>query len=200
MNRMDKTHQPARDTSSEVKSAEVYIAAGYSPEAAAAIVRIDATMQRMRRSISKREFVADVLREMDAGIDLQLLDVMGAVSHWHPENLEDAGREVTVGTVAERLHIDPSRASRLVSELVDKGYIRRVASQTDSRRIVLEATEKGWAFGEEFRRRKGAMLGRALKCWTEDELVTFDRLLDRYSHWGKEGLKPTPPPPDAGEA
>jgi DNA-binding MarR family transcriptional regulator len=159
MTRTAKTRAPARDTSSEVKTADLFIAAGYSPEAAAAIVRIDATMQRIRRSISKREFVADVLREMDAGIDLQLLDVMGAVSHWHPETLEDAGREVTVGTVAERVHIDPSRASRLVSELVDKGYVRRVASQADSRRIVLEATEKGWAFGEEFRRRKGGHAG-----------------------------------------
>jgi DNA-binding MarR family transcriptional regulator len=190
MNRIDKLLASRRDTSSKVRSAELFTAAGYSPEAAAAIVHIDATMQRIRRSIAKREFVAEILRKMDGGIDLQLLDVMGAVSHWFPENLKDADREVTVGTVAARLGIDPSRASRLVSELVDKGYIRRVASQADSRRIVLEATEKGWAFGEEFRRRKGDTLIRALRSWTEDELVTFSRLLERYSHWTKEGLQP----------
>lgn len=189
---MDKPHTRHRDTSNEVKSAELYTDAGYSPEAAAAIVRIDATMQRIRRSIAKREFVAEVLKEMDGGIDLQLLDVMGAVSHWFPENPGDASREVTVGTVAERLGVDPSRASRLVSEVVDKGYIRRVASQKDSRRIVLEATERGWAFGEEFRRRKGEALIRALRTWTADELVTFSRLLERYSHWTREGLKPPP--------
>jgi len=116
--------------------------------------------------------------------------VMGAVSHWHPESPEDATREVTVGTIAERLGIDPSRASRLVSDVVDKGYIRRAASQSDSRRIVLEATEKGWQFGEDFRRRKGEMLSRALKTWTEEELVLFSRLIDRYSRWGRDGLKP----------
>ena len=102
---------------------------------------------------------------------------------------DDADREVTVGTIAERLGIDPSRASRLVSDVVDKGYIRREASQADSRRIVLVATEKGWEFGEEFRHRKGEMLARALKTWSQDELVLFDELLDRYSRWGREGLK-----------
>jgi DNA-binding MarR family transcriptional regulator len=190
MNQMEKRAAPRRDTSSEVRSADLYIDAGYSPTAAEAIVRIDATMQKIRRSIAKREFVAAILKEMDGGIDLQLLDVLGSVSHWFPEGPEDSGREVTVGAVAERVGIDPSRASRLVAELVDKGYIRRVASQTDSRRIVLEATEKGWAFGEEFRRRKGETLIRALRTWTDDELVTFSRLLERYSRWTKEGLQP----------
>lgn len=188
MNKLDKSLVAPRDISSEVKSAEIFTAAGYSPKAADAIVAIDATMQRIRRSIAKREFVADILAEM-GGIDLQQLDVMSAVSHWHPATPEDADREVTVGTIAERLHIDPSRASRLVADIVDKGYIRREASQSDSRRIVLVATEKGWAFGEEFRRRKGDMLAAALKSWTEEELVAFSQLLDRYSYWGREGLK-----------
>ena len=190
MNKLDKTLVRKRDVSSEIKSADVFVAAGYSRTAAEAIVQIDATMQRIRRSFAKREFVAEILKEMDGGTDLLQLDVMGAVSHWHPESPEDATREVTVGTIAERLGIDPSRASRLVSDVVDKGYIRRAASQSDSRRIVLEATEKGWQFGEDFRRRKGEMLSRALKTWTEEELVLFSRLIDRYSRWGRDGLKP----------
>jgi DNA-binding MarR family transcriptional regulator len=189
MNKTAKAQHAPRDASSEVKSTDLFIDAGYSPEAAAAIVSIDATMQRIRRGFTKREFVAEVLKQMGNGIDLQQLDVMSAVSHWHPATPDDADREVTVGTIAERLGIDPSRASRLVSDVVDKGYIRREASQADSRRIVLVATEKGWEFGEEFRRRKGEMLARALKTWSEDELVLFDELLDRYSRWGREGLK-----------
>lgn len=189
MNRMDRLRASPRDTASKTASAELFEAAGFSPEASAAIVQIDATMQRIRRAIAKREFVVEILKKMDGGIDLPLLDALGAISHWLPYKGEDGRREVTVGTVAERLGIDPSRASRLVSELVDKGYVRRVASQKDSRRIVLEATEKGWAFGEEFRRRKSETLVRALRSWSEDELVTFSRLLERYSHWTREGLK-----------
>jgi len=87
------------------------------------------------------------------------------------------------------LDLERAVTPRLVADIVDKGYIRREASQSDSRRIVLVATEKGWAFGEEFRRRKGDMLAAALKSWTEEELVLFSRLLDRYSYWGREGLK-----------
>ena len=195
MNKTAKARAP-RYASSEVKSTDLFIDAGYSPEAAAAIVSIDATMQRIRRGFTKREFVAEVLKQMGNGIDLQQLDVMSAVSHWHPATPDDADREVTVGTIAERLGIDPSRASRLVSDVVDKGYIRREASQADSRRIVLVATEKGWEFGEEFRRRKGEMLASALKTWSEAELVLFDELLDRYSRWGREGLKSLKGDPD----
>jgi DNA-binding MarR family transcriptional regulator len=180
------------DTSSEVKSTALFIKAGFSPKAAEAIVKIDTIMQRVRRSMAKREFVAATLREMGSDLDLQKLDVLGAVSHWMPEDATDSDREITVGTIAERLNIDPSRASRLVADLVDLGYIRRAASQADSRRIVLEATEKGWAFGEEFRKRKGEALARGLWGWTEDELLTFARLLESYSFWTKRGLERQP--------
>ena len=64
-----------------------------------------------------------------------------------------------------------------------------MASQQDSRRIVLEPTEKGVAFGEEFRARKTAILTAGLEGWTEDELVTFARLVERFSDWGKRGLE-----------
>jgi DNA-binding MarR family transcriptional regulator len=113
---------------------------------------------------------------------------MGAVMHWHPDNEADATREVTVGTVAERLGIDPSRASRIVADVVERGYIRRAASQADSRRIVLEPTDKGVAFGNEWRRRKSEVLIASLREWTEDALTTFARLVDRFSTWGKRGL------------
>lgn len=165
-----------------------YRKAGFSPEAAEAIVKIDAAMTKMRRSMTRRELVIEILKELDPGLDLAGLDVMGAVMHWHPENETDASREVTVGTVAERLGIDPSRASRIVADVVERGYIRRAASQADSRRIVLEPTAKGIAFGDEWRRRKSEVLIAALKDWSEDELLIFARLVDRFSTWGKRGM------------
>jgi len=169
--------------------AECYRKAGFTPNGAEAIVKIDATMTKIRRSFARRELVVEILKQLDPDLDLAGLDVMSAVMHWHAESEEEAAREVTVGTVAERLGIDPSRASRIVADVVDKGYIRRAASQADSRRIVLEPTEKGQAFGEEWRKRKSDALVRGLKGWTEDELVTFARLIDRYSHWSKYGLE-----------
>lgn len=187
MNKMDVKRAAAAEKPAAV-DAVFYRKAGFSPEAAEAIVRIDATMTKIRRSMTRRELVIEILKELDPGLDLAGLDVMGAVMHWHPENEADATREVTVGTVAERLGIDPSRASRIVADVVERGYIRRAASQADSRRIVLEPTDKGVAFGNEWRRRKSEVLIASLKEWTEDELTTFARLVERFSTWGKQGL------------
>jgi DNA-binding MarR family transcriptional regulator len=138
--------------------------------------------------MTRRELVIEILKDLDPDLDLAGLDVMSAVMHWHPESESEATREVTVGTVAERLGIDPSRASRIVADVVERGYIRRAASQADSRRIVLEATEKGIAFGDEWRRRKSEVFVASLKDWTEEELTTFARLVERFSIWGKRGL------------
>ena len=185
----DNGPQPVCVQTSPAKDAESFRAAGFSAGAAEAIVQIDAVMTRIRKGMMRRESATAILAELDPGLDLQKLDVMSAVMHWHPENDADATREVTVGTVAERMGIDPSRASRLVAEVVEAGYIRRVASQQDSRRIVIEPTDKGVAFGEEFRVRKTALLTAGLDGWTEDELVTFARLVERFSNWGKRGLE-----------
>jgi DNA-binding MarR family transcriptional regulator len=162
-----------------------YELAGFSPDAAAAIVRIDTAMTRIRRSMQKREQVSAIIGELDPALDLPRLDVIIAVMNWHPESPEDAAREVTVGTVAERLGVDPSRASRLVADVIDLGYIRRAASQADSRRIVLEATEKGTALSTAFRERKSAAMARGLANWTEDELKVFAGLIERFTLWSK---------------
>ena len=162
-----------------------YELAGFSPDAAAAIVRIDAAMTRIRRSMQKREHVSAIIAELDPALDLPRLDVIIAVMNWHPESPEDAAREVTVGTVAERLGVDPSRASRLVADVIDLGYIRRAASQADSRRIVLEGTEKGTALSTAFRERKSAAMARGLANWTEDELKVFAGLVERFTLWSK---------------
>jgi len=159
--------------------------AGIGRDAARAIAEIDVTMQRIRRGISKREFASALVMSLGPDIELQHLDAMGAIANWgHPSQ----DNEVTVGLVAERLNIDPSRASRLVSEIVDRGYAKRVASQEDARRICLELTDEGRRFTEQFRIRKWQMLARAMSTWKEDEIIIFARLLDRFSHWGRDGL------------
>lgn len=187
MNKIDVKRGAAAEKPAAADAA-CYRQAGFSPQAAEAIVKIDATMTKIRRSMTRRELVLEILQELDSQLDLAGLDVMSAVMHWHADNEADASREVTVGTVAERLGIDPSRASRIVADVVERGYIRRAASQADSRRIVLEPTEKGVAFGNEFRSRKSEVLSAGLRDWTEEELTTFARLIDRFSTWGTRGL------------
>jgi DNA-binding MarR family transcriptional regulator len=157
---------------------------GLSRPSAEALVEIDALMQRIRRNANRREVMGTLLKATRPEMDLAQLDVISAVM---------AGRrwpdvEITVGFVAEKMQVDPSRASRLVAELVEMGLLRRVASQTDSRRIVLELTAKGEAFAAQFHERKWHLMAEGMKTWDEADLVTFARLLDRFAHWA-DGVK-----------
>lgn len=163
---------------------EIAEAHGMSSDAANALAAIDEVMNRIRRSIMKRDFGRKILRLLDADLEVMHMDVLGAIGH---ESLDaPVGEEVTVGLVAERLDIDPSRASRLVADVVERGYVRRVASQADSRRICLELTGKGAAFVQAVRQTKWRVFSASLGKWSEPDLITFARLLDRFSNWTAE--------------
>jgi len=163
---------------------EIAQANGMSPEAAGALASIDEVMSRIRRSIVKRDFGRRLLRELDVDLEVIHMDVIGAVGHESPETA--GSEEVTVGLVAERLDIDPSRASRLVADVVERGYVRRVASQADSRRICLELSDEGRTLVQAIRQTKWNVFSTALGKWNDGELITFARLLDRFSTWTSE--------------
>jgi DNA-binding MarR family transcriptional regulator len=155
--------------------------AGLSPNAAEAVAAIDAVMHKVRRSIQRRDFGRQVMAQMDPSLDVSHLDAISAIAHKGEEITE-----VTVGLVAERLGIDPSRASRVTSDLVERGYVRRVASQQDARRICLELTKKGGNFVEAVRRNKVQIFTRALAQWNEHELMVFAALFERFSNWATD--------------
>jgi len=52
---------------------------------------------------------------------------------------------LTVGDLAEQLDRSPSATSRLVSELVERGYVERVEEIADRRQRVLSLTREGQA-------------------------------------------------------
>jgi DNA-binding MarR family transcriptional regulator len=109
-------------------------------------------------------------------VDLTDMDIISAI-----ESGPGPDGEITVGLVAERLGIDPSRASRIVADAVDKGVIRRVASQADARRIGLELTDLGRQYTEAIRHYKWTAFAEALGAWPEEDLVTFARLFQKFS-------------------
>jgi DNA-binding MarR family transcriptional regulator len=162
-----------------IAQADFFENEGLRRPAAEALAEIDQTMQAIRRNVGRREVLALLLKVIEPRLDLPQLDAIVAVSNgssW-------PGLEVTVGYVAEKLQVDPSRASRLVSEVVEMGYLRRVASQSDSRRICLELTAKSDAFLADFHRRKWQLMAQGMKSWSDEDTVTFARLLDRFAHW-----------------
>lgn len=164
---------------------------GLSEDAADAAVLIDDTLAILRRSMVRRQVVRKAIDHLSLDIDVAQLEVIYAVG---AAACRPGSGEVTVGTIAEQLAIDPSRASRLVAEVVDRGLVRRVASQGDARRICLELMETGQAYLDAIFDYKAIMFSQAVSDWEDEDLVTFARLFKKYSAWiEKEGT-------DLGEA
>ncbi|MFC0012395.1 MarR family winged helix-turn-helix transcriptional regulator [Devosia nitrariae] len=151
---------------------------GMSRRAAEAVVTIDTIMGNIRRSMARRELMRMAMRDLELDLDPGVFDVMSIV-----ESCSGSEHEVTVGTVAERLNVDPSRASRIVADAVEAGVVRRVASQADARRICLELTDVGRRHALAVRKYKWRRFADALGDWPEDELVEFARLFAKFSSW-----------------
>jgi len=93
---------------------------------------------------------------------------------------EEPGGNVTVGLVADRLGIDPSTASRLTAEALQAGYLSRVASQVDGRRVQLALTEAGRALLADAYRYQRAVFARVTRDWPDGDRYEFARLLPRF--------------------
>lgn len=161
--------------------------AGLETQTIGAVLEIDALLQQWRRRARTRELGHRAVAALGLDIDLAQLDVLFAVAAPHHEFGDDLSRETMVSTVAERLGIDPSRASRVVAEMVNAGYARRVASQADARRTILELTDSGWTIVRAVQSFKWLLMGDYLASWSPDELETFVPLLSRFSEWSNAG-------------
>lgn len=156
--------------------------AGIDAKTAQAVTDIDGMLQHWRRRAMKRELGSRALVDLKIDIDLAQLDVLSAIAGPAPE-FDDANGETMVATVAERLAIDPSRASRLVSEMVERGFARRAVSQADARRSIVELTAQGHAVVDAVRAYKYLILGDFLGTWPEEDVAAFVPLLKRFSSW-----------------
>jgi len=139
------------------------------------LAAIDRALTRIRRRQSRRTLARRAIG--DAPVDLNHLAVVDAVE----EGAEYPGQEITVGVVAERLGLDPSRASRVVAGAVGAGYVRRVASQGDGRRSCLELTDTGRAIVASAHETRQAFYDRVLAGWSPRERAEFARLLTRFT-------------------
>lgn len=156
---------------------------GHDAGLAEALMRIDAVAQNWRRKMHKRELGHRALAALGLDIDLAQLDVLFAIAAPHYEFESNAEAETMVSTVAERLMIDPSRASRVVAEMVNAGYVRRAVSQKDSRRTVLELTAAGDAIVTAVHSYKWLLLSEFFAGWSDEDLAVFVPMLERYSDW-----------------
>lgn len=131
------------------------------------------TLGRMRLLIGRRVIGRAAIAQAAPGLDISFLDALSGVRR--------AEGEVTVGTVAELLRVDPSRGSRIVAELVERGLLRRAVSQEDGRRSVLALTDAGSAVLDHTARVKMALVREVVDGWDEEDLQRFAELFDRFT-------------------
>ncbi|SCF79692.1 MarR family winged helix-turn-helix transcriptional regulator [Streptomyces sp. Ncost-T10-10d] len=149
-----------------------------APVDEAVLTAVETAMIRIRRRQARRSLARPVMKGMAEPVDLHTLAVVDAVD----EGTSESGQDVTVGFVADRLAIDPSRASRIVADAVRSGFVRRVASQEDGRRSCLELTALGEEAVAAAHRTRQNFYSHVLDGWDQDEQQEFARLLTKFVH------------------
>ncbi|MEW1640352.1 MarR family winged helix-turn-helix transcriptional regulator [Streptomyces sp. NPDC093801] len=96
------------------------------------------------------------------------------------EIAHDDAREVTVGAVGAHLGVDPSVASRMVSDCIAAGYLVRAASQRDGRRTVLHLSPAGEELMARFRRHQRSAYEYITADWSEHDRLELARLMVKY--------------------
>jgi DNA-binding MarR family transcriptional regulator len=143
------------------------------------VAAVERAMVEVRRSQTRRALwppmLTAVSQRLGVELDLNTAAVVDAVEEPTPD-----GAEVTVGTVAARLGLDASRASRLVAGAVAAGLVRREASQEDGRRIHLELTELGQRVFEVEQDVRRSHIAEGMEGWSADERRSFAELFTRF--------------------
>ncbi|MEO6744420.1 MAG: MarR family winged helix-turn-helix transcriptional regulator [Caldimonas sp.] len=122
------------------------------------------TLYKLTDRISQAAYLAD------AGLPLSEGRCLSAVGAFAPLSVND---------LAQQANLNKGQASRAAQALVDQGLVRKEASATDGRGVVLALTAKGeraWRrVMDVIERRNGEIVG----CLDAAERRQLDRLLDR---------------------
>ena len=173
--------------------------AGFSPDASVALLSFDMDQFNYIRRVMKGELPLTLMRELGAGVEATQFHALTAITRIEHGIGRDAAAEATVGLLAEEMNVDPSRASRIAADLVDRGYLARAASQVDGRRSILTLTDSAKALFQAFRDLKWQKTISVFREWPEADILDFARLFARYTDdmrrlYSAQG-EPRPPGP-----
>lgn len=110
-----------------------------------------------------------------------------------------AGEEISIGVLAGQLEVDPSAASRMVTDTIQAGYLRRAPSQADARRALLELTGPGQQLLTSYRDHQRAVFERITQDWPPRDQHEFARLLTSYVDAMARLRSSQPPAQPAGQ-
>lgn len=143
-----------------------------STKAAEDIAYIYEVMGRLRLMIGRQGISRTLINELNLDLQNSHMETLMAMSR-----LEG---EVTVGSIAGAMRLDPSRASRLVAEMVAIGLLRRRASQTDGRRSIIVRTDSCDQLLAEVNAAERKLFSFMLYGWSDEEVSVFTMLLKKF--------------------
>jgi DNA-binding MarR family transcriptional regulator len=155
-------------------------AAGFSEDAAIALLSLDADQFQYMRRVMKGDVPQSLMQELGAGLEATQFHALTAILRIQTGYGRPAPQEATVGLLAEEMNLDPSRASRIAADLVERRLVARTVSQEDGRRSVLQATEAAGVLIEAFLGAKWQRTMKLFACWPEADIVAFAELFGRY--------------------
>lgn len=91
----------------------------------------------------------------------------------------------SVNELAEAIHVDQPRASRVVADCVERGLVTRSTDPRDARRSIIALTDAGRAVLDERRRERRSAVEAALEGFSADERAQFATLLARFVDAGR---------------
>lgn len=166
---------------------------GMSEPASSALLDLDTELFFWHRMSAKGEVPGTILAELGLDLELSQFAALTAILRVESGIARERPQPPTIGLMAEEMAIDPSRASRIASELIQRGYLRREAVQEDGRKSVLALTEKAVAAFAAYRERKWDRMIEVFAGWSEEDLIRFSTLFGRYCDGMRRAYGTTPP-------
>lgn len=132
---------------------------------------LDRTITHRLHTLSKiTDRASQAAYETDAGIPFSEGRCLAAIGAFSPLSVND---------LAQRANLNKAQASRAAQSLVDQGLVRKEASATDGRGVVLTLTAKGDRVWQRLMLVIDRRNAEIVACLDATELQQFSRLLDR---------------------
>lgn len=132
---------------------------------------LDRTITHRLHTLSKiTDRASQAAYEADAGVPFSEGRCLAAIGTFSPLSVND---------LAHRANLNKGQASRAAQSLVDQGLVRKEASATDGRGVVLTLTTKGDRIWQRLMLVIERRNAEIVACLEAAEVQQFSRLLDR---------------------
>lgn len=159
---------------------ERLVRAGIAPETAEALLAFDSGVFFWKRMAARDEVPGRLIEELGLDLELSQFSSLTAITRIQNGIGRKVAQPATIGLLAEEMNIDPSRASRIATGLIARGYLRREAAQDDGRKSILVLTDKAVSAFQAFRDLKWDKMLQTFAGWSDADIVAFSGLFSRY--------------------